>query len=209
MRKIITTTFTTLDGVMQAPGGPQEDTSGGFKYGGWMANYADEMTGATIGGFLALPFELLLGRRTYDIFAAYWPTANPNAGPTKPFNATKKYVVSHDEKLALSWNNSILVSGDAGGAGDVVAQIKALKAADGPDLWVHGSGNLIQTLLKEHLIDVMHIWTFPLTLGTGKRLFAEGTQPQDFKLVDSKISPRGVIIATYEPGGAVKLGEMG
>lgn len=201
MRKIITTTFTTLDGVMQAPGGPQEDTSGGFKYGGWQANYRDEMTGGIIGGFLALPFELLLGRRTYDIFAAYWPTANPDFGPTKPFNSTKKYVVSHEE-LSLSWQNSALVTGD------VVAQIKELKKADGPDLWVHGSGNLIQTLLKEHLIDTMHIWTFPLTLGSGKRLFAEGTQPQDFKLVDSKTSPRGVIISTYEPGGAVKLGSV-
>lgn len=203
MRKIITTTFTTLDGVMQAPGGPQEDTSGDFKYGGWMANYSDDVTGATMGGFLALPFELLLGRRTYDIFAAYWPTASEAAGPTKPFNNTKKYVVSHDEKLSLSWQNSILVTGD------VVAQIKELKKADGPDLWVHGSGNLIQTLLKEHLIDTMHIWTLPLTLGTGKRLFADGTQAQDFKLIDSKVSPKGVIIATYEPAGAVKLGSMG
>jgi dihydrofolate reductase len=201
MRKIITTTFTSLDGVMQAPGGPQEDTTGGFKYGGWMANYSDDVTNATIGGFLALPFELLLGRITYDIFAGYWPTANENYGPTKPFNSTKKYVVSHEQKT-LSWNNSILVTGD------VAAQIKELKKADGPDLWVHGSGNLIQTLLENHLIDVMHIWTLPVTLGAGKRLFAEGTQGQDFKLIESKISPKGVIISSYEPAGPVKPGSM-
>jgi len=191
----------TLDGVMQAPGGPQEDTTGGFKYGGWMANYSDDVTNATIGGFLALPFELLLGRITYDIFAGYWPTANEDFPPTKPFNSTKKYVVSHEQR-PLTWQNSILVTGD------VAAQIKELKNADGPDLWVHGSGNLIQTLLKNHLIDVMHIWTLPLTLGSGKRLFAEGTQDQDFKLIESKISPKGVIIASYEPGGPVKPGSM-
>lgn len=186
---------------MQAPGGPQEDTSGGFAYGGWMANYSDDVTGSTIGGFLALPFELLLGRRTYDIFAGYWPTASEEYGPTKPFNSTKKYVVSREQR-SLSWQNAVLVTGD------VVAQIKELKKSDGPDLWVHGSGNLIQTLLKEHLIDVMHIWTFPLTLGTGKRLFAEGTQAEGFKLVDSKVSPKGVMIASYEPDGPVKLGSM-
>ena len=201
MRKIITTTFMSLDGVMQAPGGPDEDTTGGFAYGGWSANYQDEVTGAIMSGFMELPFELLLGRRTYDIFAAYWPTAKPENIVGKKFNSTKKYVVSHDE-IKLSWENAILVSGD------VVAKIKALKAMDGPDLWVHGSGNLIQTLLKEHLIDAMHIWTLPVTIGTGKRLFAEGTQADGFKLIDTKISSKGVIIATYQPDGPLKTGSM-
>jgi dihydrofolate reductase len=202
MRKIITTTFVTLDGVMQAPGGPQEDTTGGFAYGGWqMSLPRDEVTTSMLMGFMDIPFELLLGKTTYDIFAAYWPHAE--AGPiATPFNSTKKYVVSK-ETFEPSWSNSVCITGD------VVAQIEALKAQDGPDLWVWGSGNLIQTLLKNHLIDRMHLWIFPITLGTGKRLFAEGTQPDQFKLVDSKISPTGVIIATYEPDGAVKVGAGG
>lgn len=199
MRKIITTTFITADGVMQAPGGPEEDTSGGFKYGGWMFPYGDEMVHSVLDGFWEIPFELLLGKRTYDIWAPYWPTQDNNIA--KPFNSTRKYVVSH-HPAELSWNNSVLITGD------VVAELRKLKEQDGPDLWVHGSGNLIQTLLKNHLIDVMHVWTFPVTVGNGKRLFAEGTQPQEFKLVDSKISPNGVIIATYEPGGVVRTGSF-
>ncbi|MGH7141212.1 MAG: dihydrofolate reductase family protein, partial [Minisyncoccia bacterium] len=171
MRKIITTTFVTLDGVMQAPGGPEEDTSGGFKYGGWQfgGNYQDEVSGEILHDIMTTPFELLLGRRTYEIFAAYWPNHPEMELVAKPFNSTKKYVVS-DSPMELSWNNSVLITGD------VVAEIKKLKTLDGPDLWVHGSGNLIQTLLRHSLIDRMHIWTYPLTIGTGKKLFAEGTQ---------------------------------
>jgi dihydrofolate reductase len=201
MRKIITTTFITLDGVMQAPGGPEEDTSGGFKYGGWSANYWDEMMGKVMDSFMRLPFELLLGRRTYDIFAAFWPNAKEDQNIAKPFNNTIKYVVSHTPK-ELSWQNSILVTGD------VVAEIKKLKEKGGPDLWVHGSGNLIQTLLTNHLIDTMHMWTFPVTVGSGKRLFAEGTQAEGLRLVDSKVSTTGVIIATYEPAGSLKTGSL-
>jgi dihydrofolate reductase len=201
MRKIITTTFITLDGVMQAPGGPEEDRTGGFAYGGWSANYWDEMMGDVMNKFMGLPFELLLGRITYDIFAAYWPNAKVNGAIAKPFNSTKKYVVSHTPKV-LSWNNSALITGD------VVSEIKKLKEEDGPDLWIHGSGNLIQTLLENHLIDQMHIWIFPVTVGSGKRLFAEGTQAEGFKLTDSKISTTGVIIATYEPAGKLKTGSL-
>ena len=202
MRKIITTTFVTLDGVMQAPGGPEEDTSGGFKYGGWQyGHFDDSTTGDILNGFMHQPFELLLGRITYDIFAAYWPTATTDNEVAVPFNSTKKYVVSHTPK-ELSWKNSTLISND------VVAEIKKLKAIDAPDLWVWGSGNLIQTLLKNNLIDRMHVWTHPVTIGTGKKLFAEGTQSQSFKLVDSKISTVGVIFATYEPAGALKTGSI-
>jgi len=202
MRKIITTTFITLDGVMQAPGGPEEDTSGGFRQGGWSANYWDEIMGGVMGGFMNLPFELLLGKRTYDIFAAYWPHASQDQAVAKPFNTTKKYVVSN-APAELSWQNSTLVTGD------VSAEIGKLKIMDGPDLWVHGSGNLIQTLLKNNLIDRMHIWTFPVTVGGGKRLFAEGTLPEGLTLVDSKVSKTGVIIATYEPAGPLKTGSLG
>lgn len=192
----------TLDGVMQAPGGPQEDITGGFAYGGWSANYWDKIMGDVMTGFMNTPFELLLGKITYDIFAAYWPHAEKDQTVALPFNATRKYVVSHTDQ-ELSWQNSTLITGD------VVAAIKNLKNESGPDLWVHGSGNLIQTLLEHHLIDRMHIWTFPVTVGGGKRLFAHGTQAEGFKLVDSKISTTGVIIATYEPAGPLKTGTMG
>ncbi|APV44030.1 dihydrofolate reductase [Dehalogenimonas formicexedens] len=202
MRKIITTTFVTLDGVMQAPGGPTEDTTGGFAFGGWSANYWDSLMGEIMNGFMALPFEMLLGQTTYDIFAAYWPTAKADLVIAEKFNCTKKWVVS-DKAVALSWQNSELITGD------VVNQIKKLKTKDGPDLWVHGSGNLIQTLLKNHLIDRMYIWTFPVTVGgSGKRLFSDGTLAQDFKLIDSKTSTTGVIIATYEPRGELKTGTL-
>ena len=202
MRKIITTTFVTLDGVMQAPGGPKEDTSGGFTQGGWSAHYWDDIMGEVMNGFMSLPFELLLGKLTYDIFAAYWPHADKDGAVARPFNATKKYAVS-DASAQLSWQNSELVTGD------VVTEIAKLKEMDGPDLWVHGSGKLIQTLLKNNLIDRMHIWTFPVTVGGGKRLFAEGTGAKGFALTDSKVSKTGVIIATYEPVGPLKTGTIG
>jgi dihydrofolate reductase len=198
MRKIITTTFVTLDGVMQAPGGPEEDKTGGFEYGGWQRSFPeDEMLISTLKGFLGMPFELLLGKITYDIFAGYWPNAKTDLEVAIPFNGTKKYVASK-EPFEPSWNNSICITGD------VVAQIKKLKEQGGPDLWVWGSGNLIQTLLKYDLIDRMHLWIHPVTLGRGKRLFAEGTQAEKFKLVESKSSTVGIIIATYEAAGALK-----
>jgi dihydrofolate reductase len=194
MRKIVTTTFVTLDGVMQGPGGPEEDTSGGFTQGGWTANYDDDMTGQVIDGFMKIPFELLLGRKTYDIWAAFWPHTDEAPNIARPFNATKKYVVSHASRN-LSWHNSVLVTGE------VVSEIKKLKGMDGPDLWVWGSGNLIQTLLKHDLVDQMYIWTYPVTLGGGKRLFSEGILPAAFQLVSSQVSSSGVIIAHYERTG--------
>jgi dihydrofolate reductase len=200
MRKIITTTFVTLDGVMQAPGGPEEDTSGGFKWGGWVFHYWDDMMGKVMDEFMGIPFELLLGRRTYDIFAAYWPHSNeePIAGK---FNSTKKYVVSH-KFFEPSWKNSYCITGD------VVQEIEKLKNETGPDLWVHGSGNFIQTLLENSLIDRMYIWTFPVTVGPGKRLFAEGVRAEGLKLIESKTSTTGVVIATYEPAGPLKTGSF-
>ena len=201
MRKIISTTFVTMDGVMQAPGGPEEDRTGGFAYGGWQFPYWDEMAGNIMTKIMGLPFDLLLGKFTYDIFAAYWPHAQNDPIIAKKFNSTRKYVVSH-VSAELSWQNSSLITGE------VVAQIKKLKEEDGPDLWVYGSGNLIQTLLENDLIDRMLIWTHPVTVGNGKRLFAKGTQAAGFKLIDSKTSTTGVIIATYEPSGPLKTGSF-
>jgi dihydrofolate reductase len=198
MRKIITTTFVTLDGVMQAPGGPEEDTSNGFKYGGWqLAHPSDAWMNSKLSEIMNSPFELLLGKITYDIFSAYWPKATTDLEVANPFNKTKKYVVSHTS-FEPSWNNSTCITGD------VVTQLKKLKEENGPDLWVWGSGNLIQTLLKNNLIDRMHLWIYPITIGNGKRLFAEGTQADNFRLIDSKTSQTGVIIATYEPAGKLK-----
>ena len=200
MRKIITTTFITLDGVMQAPGGPEEDKVGGFVYGGWQTSFPwDETMNSIMNGFMNAPFELLLGKITYNIFASYWPNAKTDLVVADPFNRTKKYVVSHTS-FEPSWHNSLCITGD------VVAQIEKLKQENGPDLWVYGSGNLIQTLLKHNLIDRMHLWIHPITIGNGKRLFAEGTQAEGFKLVDSKTSTTGIIFATYDPSGTLKMG---
>ena len=198
MRKIITTTFVTLDGVMQAPGGPEEDKSGGFAYGGWQTSFPeDKVLRPILSEFFNIPFELLLGRITYDIFAAYWPSAMTDLEVATPFNSTRKYVVSH-KTFEPSWENSFCITGD------VVAEIKKLKAEDGPDLWVWGRGDLIQTLLKYDLVDRMHLWIHPITIGSGKRLFAEGTKAENLKLVDSTIGTTGIIFATYEPAGELK-----
>jgi dihydrofolate reductase len=199
-RKIITTTFVTLDGVMQAPGGPEEDPTDDFKYGGWQLSFPEDKELLSIlNGFFSIPFELLLGKKTYDIFASFWPTATTDQEVAVPFNKNKKYVVSHTS-FEPSWNNSVCITGD------IVEEIKKLKTEDGPDLWVWGSGNLIQTLLKNNLVDRMHLWIHPITIGSGKKLFAEGTQAENFKLVDSKIGTTGLIFATYEPTGPLKTG---
>lgn len=187
---------------MQAPGGPDEDTSNGFKYGGWQAAVPlDEMMGSTLSAAMGAPFELLLGKTTYEIFASYWPHAKQGNEVAIPFNSTKKYVVS-GEPFEPAWHNSVCITGD------VVEQLKELKTADAPDLWVWGSGNLIQTLLEHHLIDRMHLWIYPLTVGSGKRLFADGTPAEKFELVESKVSSTGVILATYEPAGGFKTGRV-
>jgi dihydrofolate reductase len=200
MRKLIVGTFLTLDGVMQAPGGPEEDPSGGFAYGGWSVNYWDDMMGQVMGEHMSAPFDLLLGRRTYDIFAAYWPKAPEQAG-AKPLNDATKYVVSRSGPT-LEWGPSVLVDGDA------AEGISELKKGDGPELQVHGSGNLIQTLMRHNLVDQYRLWVFPLVIGSGNRLFADGTIPAGLKLVDSKVSTTGVVIGTYEPAGEIVTGSF-
>lgn len=198
MRKIIVLSFITIDGVMQAPGGPEEDTSGGFKYGGWTVPYFDDFLGQVMEEQMTKPFELLLGRKTFEIFAGYWPQ-HEEGWPG--INEVTKYVASHT-LTEHGWNNTIFLQGD------VVEEIKKLKQQDGPDIQVHGSGNFIQTLLKHDLVDEFWLKTFPITLGTGKRLFAEGTIGAAFKLFDHKISPSGVIIANYDRAGEVKTGSF-
>src|SRR5258708_19318375 len=188
MRKIIAVTFITLDGVIQAPGGPEEDTSGGFTYGGWTAPYFDDFSGKAMAEQMKQPFSLLLGRKTFEIFASYWPQ---HEDPLPGVNDGPKYVVSKSLKKH-DWNNTVLINNN------VVEEIKKLKQQKGPDLQVYGSGNLIQTLLKNDLIDELWLKTFPITLGKGKRLFGEGTIPAAFKLIESKISPSGVIFANYK-----------
>lgn len=190
----------SLDGVMQAPGGPEEDPSGGFQYGGWTAPYGDEAFGKAIGEELSQPFDMLLGRKTYEIFASYWP--RQTGAIADPFNAAKKYVVSQ-AGVDLTWKDSILISGD------VVAKIKALKKADGPALQVWGSGKLLQTLLEHDLVDELRLRIFPVTLGSGKRLFAEGTIPAAFALADGTALSSGIILANYKRAGGVETGNAG
>lgn len=198
MRKIVVLSFITLDGIIQAPGGPEEDTSGGFRYGGWTVPYFDEFLGKIMDEQMNKPFDLLLGRKTYEIFASYWPHHKDD---WPGINKATKYVASHGD-MQFTWDKSILLQGD------VVEAIKKLKAQDGPDLQVYGSGNLIQTLLKHDLVDELWLKIFPITLGSGKRLFAEGTIPAAFKLIDIKVSTSGVIIANYERAGEVKTGSF-
>ncbi len=202
MRKLVVLTFVTLDGVMQAPGGPKEDTSGGFKYGGWVAGYADEMLGKVMGEQMSERFDLLLGRKTYEIFASYWPDAKQDLDIAEKFNRCTKYVASRTLKK-LDWKNSVLLKGD------VAKEVRKLKDSDGPALQVHGSGNLVQTLLKNDLVDELRLKIFPITLGKGKKLFAEGAIPAGFRLIESKVTPSGVIVATYQRDGDVKTGSMG
>jgi dihydrofolate reductase len=199
MRKIIVLSFISLDGVMQAPGGPEEDESGNFKNGGWSFPYFDEFFGKVMGEQMGHPFDLLLGRKTYEIFASYWPQHNDEGG--QGINAATKYVVSHSPKK-YDWEKTVVLEGD------VVSAVKKLKAQDGPELQVHGSGNFIQTLLKNDLVDELWLKICPLTLGPGKRLFAEGTIPAAFKLTKSSVSPLGVIIANYERSGEIKTGSF-
>jgi dihydrofolate reductase len=200
MRQLIVSTFLTLDGVMQAPGGPDEDDSGGFAYGGWSVNYWDDMMGQVMGTAMSVPFDLVLGRRTYDIFAAHWPHASEDAG-AKPLNDATKHVASRS-RPTLEWSNSVLIDGE------VAEGIAALKQQDGPELQVHGSGNLIQTLLRHNLVDQYRLWVFPVVVGSGKRLFADGTIPAGLRLVDSQVSTTGVLIGTYEPAGDIVTGSF-
>jgi len=196
-RKLVVLTFVSLDGVMQAPGGKGEDPSGGFDLEGWTVPYFDEALGDEMTQQMGQPFNLLLGRKTYQIFASYWPHQSPD----EPINTAKKYVVSH-KAIQTDWEETIQISGD------VAAEIRKLKQQDGPMLQVHGSSQLIQTLLAYDLVDELWLKVFPVVLGKGKRLFGEGTRPAAFKLARSNVSPSGVVIASYERDGAVRLGSF-
>jgi dihydrofolate reductase len=198
MRKIIVLTFITLDGVMQGPGGPTEDPSGNFTYGGWSVSYFDDFLGKIMEEQMSRPFDLLLGRKTFEIFASYWPHhEDEGAG----INKATKYVASNT-LTTHEWNTSVFLKGN------VVDEIKKLKQQDGPDFQVHGSGNLIQTLLKHDLVDEFWLKIFPVALGIGKRLFDQGTLPASYTLVESQSSPGGVIIATFKRAGEVKTGSF-
>jgi dihydrofolate reductase len=201
MRKLLVTTFLTLDGVMQAPGGPGEDEDGGFTHGGWSVNYWDDTLSAVMTETMGVPFDLLLGARTYDIFASYWPTAPEESG-AKPLNDATKYVASRGQR-ELPWGPAVLLDGD------VAEQIAELKRGDGPELQVHGSANLIQTLLRHALIDEFRLMVFPVVIGSGKRLFADGTIPAALRLTESEVSATGVLVGKYEPAGEIVTGSFG
>jgi dihydrofolate reductase len=197
MRTLIVNTFMSLDGVMQAPGGPQEDPTGGFEYGGWAANYFDDEMMQQMSE--STPYELLLGRGTYEIFAAHWPY---DEGPIADhLNSTRKHVASTTLER-VEWNNSALIEGD------VAEYVTRLKEEDGPEIQVHGSPGLIQTLLEHDLIDEYRMWIFPVVLGTGKRFFGDGTMPAALKLAGSKASSTGVTINTYERAGDIEAGSF-
>ncbi|WP_114390045.1 dihydrofolate reductase family protein [Notoacmeibacter marinus] len=201
MRPVRIQTFMSLDGVMQAPGGPEEDTSGGFALGGWSQPYWDEMMGEVMSQAMAEEYDLLLGRRTYDIFAAHWPNAGEDNPVTQKFNKATKYVAT-SEPDTLQWQNSQAI------IGDVAAAIAELKQGDGLPLSVQGSSQLIQTLLENQLADELFLWTFPVVLGSGKRLFGNGTVPLGLELDDVKTSTTGVTMARYRPAGDVKIGSF-
>jgi dihydrofolate reductase len=211
MRKIVAGAYISLDGVMQAPGAPEEDPTGGFKHGGWVAAYWDDVIGAAMDETFAAPFDLLLGRKTYDIFAAHWPYIETDpkksafdklvADVARTFNSAIKYVATRSPQT-LAWQNSELLGSD------IVTTLKELKTKSGPTLLIQGSSDLIQTLLKHDLIDEFRLVIFPIVLGKGKRLFGEGTLPAAFRLVKSRASPNGAFIATYERAGDVETGSF-
>lgn len=198
MRKVIVLQHISLDGVIQAPGGPEEDTSGGFPYGGWIAPYSDEIIGTALRKQMNSSFDLLLGRKTFEIWVPYWP----HHGDIWPgVNTATKYVASNT-MTASEWQPSVFLSGDIG---EKVAQIKQ---QPGPDLHVWGSGNLLQTLIKHDLVDTFWLMIYPVTLGAGKRLFADGTIPAAFKVTESHVGPSGVIVVNYERAGAITTGSF-
>ncbi len=198
MRKVIVLEHISLDGVIQAPGGPEEDTSGGFAHGGWIATYSDPMLGALLRRQMNLPFDLLLGRKTYEIWAPYWP----HHGEIWPrVNAATKYVASHT-MTSGAWQPTVFLNGD------IAEEVAQIKQQPGPDLHVWGSSNLIQTLLKHDLVDAFWLMIYPLTLGSGKRLFADGTLPAAFKVTESAVTPKGVIVVNYERAGAITTASL-
>ena len=201
MRRLIASTFASLDGILQAPGGPEEDPTGEFAYGGWMFGHGDESMDISAAGFDGRDREVVLGRRTYEIFEAYWPYQPHDHPIAKTLNAARKHVASRT-LTTLQWNNSTLLHGD------VASAIAALKARAGPDLQVIGSGNLIQTLQAASLIDEYNVWTFPVVLGRGKRLFSETAKPAALRLVRSQVSTTGVVMSTYVRSGDVQPGSF-
>lgn len=202
MRKLIASTFTSLDGIMQAPGGPTEDPNGNFTLGGWLFPFMDAEMDLSAVGFDGKDRELVLGRKTYEIFEAYWPYQPEDDPIARTLNAAKKHVASRT-LTSLQWNNSSLLGGD------IVSAITALKAQPGLDLQIIGSGNLIQTLQAAALIDEYNIWTFPVILGRGKRLFEHGARPCALRLVASRVSATGVVMSTYVPAGDILPGSFG
>jgi len=199
MRRVIVIEFMSLDGVIQGGGNPEEDPSGGFAHGGWVAPYSDEVVGAAIQKQMSLPFDLLLGRKTFEIWAPFWPKHRS----VWPGAATAtKYVVSNSV-TSHEWQPSVFLSGDIAG------KVKELKQQPGPDLHVYGSANLVQTLMKHDLVDAYWLKIYPLTLGSGKRLFVDGTIPAAFKLTHGQISPQGILLVNYERAGAVTTGTIG
>jgi len=198
MRKIIVLEHISLDGVIQAPGGPEEDTSGGFKYGGWISAYSDAILGTALRKQMNKPFDLLLGRITYDIWALYWPH---HVDIWPGVNAATKYVASNT-LTSGEWQPSVFLNGD------IAEKVVKIKQQPGPDLNVWGSGNLLQTLLKHDLVDTFWLMVYPITLGVGKRLFADGTIPAAFKVTESTVTPNGVIIVNYEREGAITPGDV-
>ena len=198
MRKLVVGTFVTLDGVMQAPGGPNEDREGGFQHGGWLVPYFDEKFGEIMSEWTKRADAFLLGRKTYEMFADSWPNSTD---PAEPLNIRPKFVASRTlEKV--SWNNSILLRGE------VAQEVAKLKAQAGGEIQVHGSGNLVQTLFQHDLVDTLRIWQFPVVLGTGKRLFGEGTIPRSFRLVDTQLNTTGAVLHVYERADGLKYGEV-
>ena len=202
MRKVVVGAFVSLDGIMQAPGGPHEDPVGGFEYGGWTVPYFDEAMGEAISKMLADPFDLLLGRKTYDIFAAHWPYvgADDPIGPL--FDRVTKFVATRNPELKLGWQNSRTLGTDA------VAAVKKLKGANGPDLLTQGSTDFLQTLFRNDLVDELYLSVFPVVLGNGKRLFGDGASPAAFKLVGSKVSGSGVTVNKYVRAGEIVTGSF-
>ena len=198
MRNVIVLEFITLDGVIQAGGGPEEDTSGGFMYGGWVAPYSDDVIGTVINKQMNLPFDLLLGRKTFEIWAPYWPR---HANEWPGVMSATKYVASNTI-TTHQWQPCVFLGGD------IAEKVSKLKQQPGPDLHVYGSANLVQTLMKHDLVDAFWLKIYPLTLGSGKRLFVEGTIPAAFKLTESQVSPSGIISANYERAGAVTTGTL-
>ena len=202
MRKIIVGAQVSLDGVMQAPGGPSEDPTGGFKFGGWVMPYFDQVFSEEIDRVFQEKFDLLLGRKTYEIFAAYWPYYDENAGAgriAKLFNNIGKYVVSRSGDVELSWRDSVLLRD--------IADVKRLREQDGPNLVTQGSTELVHALFANDLVDAISIFTIPVVLGGGKKLFADGSVPHRYKLKGSRVSNSGLLIGHYERVGDIMLGD--